>query len=277
MGLFGRKQRAAPPLVDLAHRVLAERGVETSVEGDPADPATVRLVAQDGQVYLLENLAAQLRGETPDRQIAIAEEHFDRMLLAQREPAAEALSADDLRDRIRVRLLADDSADPTDLSYARPFAPGLVLALCLDNPTTVTTLSASTLPKLALGVDELFAIGQLRTDDEPVDDRSEIAPGVHVVEGESLFTASKAANLPALFGAAPYGTVFTVPNRHLLIAAPISGPESLAAVQSLAGVFAQLISSDPHHPGGLVSPHLLFSRNGAVSVVSGFDDETAAA
>ncbi|WP_261974850.1 metal ABC transporter permease, partial [Curtobacterium sp. B18] len=126
-------------------------------------------------------------------------EHFDRMIQAYSEPAVEDLSADELRQRIRLRILSEHSgvaSDPTDLDYARPFAPGLVLGLCVDYPTMVSTLSGPTLLRLPLGTDELFALGQLNTDDEPVDEHAEIAPGVFLVEGESLFVASKAVNLP---------------------------------------------------------------------------------
>ncbi|MFJ2979379.1 hypothetical protein ACIPEP_11020 [Curtobacterium sp. NPDC087082] len=291
MGWFGRKQddrhdEPAPTLVVLAQRALAERGMETTVEVPAGEQA--RLVGTDGRVFLLENLAAQVHGETPDVQADMVAEHFDRMIQAYSEPAPEELGADELRQRIRLRILPDPSADggtglgagpsdPTDLDYARPFAPGLVLGLCVDYPTMVSTLSGPTLPRLALGIDELFAFGQLGTDDEPVDEHAEIAPGVFIVEGESLFVASKAVNLPALFGAAGFGTVFAIPHRHLLLAVPIRDASSITSVQMLAGLVVQVLTDGEHGlPGGVLSPLLYFSRNGRVSAVSGFDDETGA-
>ena len=78
-----------------------------------------------------------------------------------------------------------------------------------------------------------YAYGQFNTDREPVDDRFEPSPGVHVFIGDSLFTASKAANLPAVIGASPLGTLLTLPHRHMLIALPITGPETVAAVEHL--------------------------------------------
>lgn len=280
MAWFGRRrdQPDAPSLVVLAQRALAERGMETTVEVLPGEHA--RLVGADGRVFLLENLASQVDGEAPAVQADLVADHFDRMIQAYSEPAPEELGPDELRARIRMRVLSEHSgtpSDPADLSYARPFAPGLVLGLCVDYPTMVSTLSASSLPKLALGIDELFALGQLNTDDEPVDGHAEIAPGVFVVEGESLFVASKAVNLPALFGAAPFGTVFAIPHRHLLLAAPIRDAESIQAVQTLAGMLLQVLSTtDRGLPGGQLSPLLFFSRNGQVSAVSGFDEETGA-
>lgn len=282
MGWFGRKkpEGTAPTLVVLAQRALAERGMETTVEGPAGDLGEARLIATDGRVFLLENLASQVRGETPAVQADIVADHFDRMIQAYSEPPVEELGPDELRERIRLRVLADDGAapsDPTDLSYARPFAPGLVLGLCVDYPTMVTTISARSLERLSLGVDELFAIGQLNTDSEPVDEHAELAPGVFVVEGESLFVASKAVNLPAVFGAAPFGTVFAVPHRHLLLAVPLRDADSIGAVQALAGMLVQVLTNTERGlPGGPLSPLLFFSRNGQVSAVSGFDDETGA-
>ena len=282
MGWFGRKkpETEATSLVALAQRALAERGLETTVEPPAGDLEHARLVGTDGRVFLLENLASQVQGEPPATQADIIAEHFDRMIQAYSEPPVEELGPDELRDRIRLRVLAEDSgvpSDPTDLSYARPFAPGLVLGLCVDYPTMVSTISTPTLSALPLGVDELFAIGQLNTDDEPVDEHTELAPGVFVVEGESLFVASKAVNLPAVFGAAPYGTVFAVPHRHLLLAVPIRDADSIRAVQTLAGMLVQVLTDTGRGlPGGVLSPLLFFSRNGRVSAASGFDEETGA-
>ena len=282
MGWFGRKkpETEATSLVALAQRALAERGLETTVEPPAGDLEQARLVGTDGRVFLLENLASQVQGEPPATQADIVAEHFDRMIQAYSEPPVEELGPDELRDRIRLRVLAEDSgvpSDPTDLSYARPFAPGLVLGLCVDYPTMVSTISTPTLSALPLGVDELFAIGQLNTDDEPVDEHTELAPGVFVVEGESLFVASKAVNLPAVFGAAPYGTVFAVPHRHLLLAVPIRDADSIRAVQTLAGMLVQVLTDTGRGlPGGVLSPLLFFSRNGRVSAASGFDEETGA-
>lgn len=281
MGLFGRKKRepgpgAAPSLVVLARRVLAERGVETTVEGPADDPSAARLRGSDGQVYLFGNLAGMLEGADTATQEAAVRRHLDAMLASRSDPAAEDMSPDELRQRIRLRLLAERGPDGIDLSYARPFVPGVVAALCVDFPTTVATLSAETVHRLPLGIDELFAIGQLNSDDEPVDQQSEVAPGFVVVEGESLFTASKAVNLPAVLGALPYGAVIAIPHRHLLLAVPIRDADSLTAVNTLAGALVQVVSDPRGAPGGVLSDRLLFARDGEVSIVSSFDPESGA-
>ncbi len=124
---------------------------------------------------------------------------------------------------------------------------------------------------LALDLDELYALGQLNTDREPIDVRFEPAPGIHAILGDSLFTASKAANLPAVIGSAPFGTLFTVPHRPMLIMLPISGPETVPAVQQLLSMTMQTLRSGPQ-PGGVLSPDVHFSRNGQVSRVSSIDE-----
>lgn len=266
-------QAEAPSLVALARRTLAERGVETTIEPQEDDPTRLQLRGADGQVYLLGNLAGLVHGQDPRTQADIVARHFDAMVQGEREPDAEDLTADELRDQIRLRIMSVSTPDALDLSYARPFAPGLVLALCLDQPTMVKTLSAGTVAKLPLSLDELFALGQLRTDAEPVEERAEIAPGVFVVEGSSMFTASKAVNLPALFGAAPYGTVFAIPQRHLVLAVPIQA-DSLTAINTLAGALLQVLSAEGGLPGGVLSRNLLFARGGEVSVVSDIERES---
>jgi hypothetical protein len=273
MALFGRK-RNDEPLTSMAQRALAERGIETTVDGPADAPEHVKLLGADGQVYPLANLAMLVDGESAKTRAAIVADHFDRMVRAHAEPAPEQIPADELRDRIRMRLVAEKDDDPADLSYGRPFAPGIIGVLCVDNPLTVTTLSAGMLPKMSLGVDEMFALGQANTDAEPVDERSEVAPGVHLAGGSSLFVASKAANLPAVFGSAPYGTVIAMPHRHILLAAPILDGSSITAVNALGQMMLGMLANPEFQvPGGLISPYLYFARGGEVSQVSAFAED----
>ncbi|PCN49674.1 hypothetical protein Csp2054_01670 [Curtobacterium sp. 'Ferrero'] len=275
MPWFRRRREPELPqsLVAAAQRVLAERGVETTIEGPVDDPQRVALRAADGQVFLLGNLVGTVGGAGPATRDDVLRRHFDAMLAARSDPDVEDLSPDELRQRVRLRLVADVGSDPADLSYARPFAPGVLAVLCVDFPTTVVTLSAGQVRRLPLGLDELFAIGQLNTDDERVE-IAEVAPGLIVAEGESLFTASKAANLPAVVGALPHGAVIAVPNRHLLLVAPIRDASSLQAVNALAGALTQVLADPNRSPGGVVCDRLLFSRNGETSIVSSTDPET---
>jgi hypothetical protein len=79
--------------------------------------------------------------------------------------------------------------------------------LCLDTPTAVLTLSAESLPKLPLSVEELYRQGQTNTDAELFVEHFEVDEVDHGLEGDSFFIASKAANfealVPSVIGPAP--------------------------------------------------------------------------
>jgi hypothetical protein len=175
-------------------------------------------------------------------------------------PALESLDAAALRAQVRSRLLADLD-DVVDLSYARPFAPGLVEALCIDFPNSVATVGAEALCRLALPVDELFEAGRRNTDAEPIEEHGLLAEGARFLTGGSLFIASKAANfgalVPAVIGEAPLGVVFGVPNRELLVYAVLSGPESVQPVNALLHFVDEYThDSSRLNPGGVLSTEL---------------------
>lgn len=279
MGLFRRRKDEPQPsdriewVTSTARRMLAERGVETTIAhgGQPDD---VTLVGADGHRYPLFNAFAKTHGATAERASQIVAEHIDNLVDANTTVSVDRLSADELRQQARTRILPGGEGRPDEptFRYARPFSEGLILALCVDFPTSVQFITDSDLDGLALSLDELYAYGQLNTDREPIDERVEPAPGIQVVVGDSLFTASKAANLPAVLGAAPFGTLFTLPHRHMLIALPITGPETLSAVESLVALTMQVLGNGPA-PGGVLSADVLFSRDGDVDRVSSIDED----
>lgn len=191
---------------------------------------------------------------------------------SRNDPTTDTLTAEQLRQQVRTRLIPANSGGdgrpnmPT-FRYARPFSDGLILALCMDFPQSVQYVTDANLDHMALGLDELYAFGQLNTDAELIDDTFEPAPGLHVVTGRSLFIASKAANLPAVFGAAPFGTLFSVPYRGMLAALPVVGVKTMVSANALVGLTAQVLGSSAV-PGGPLSSEVYFSRNGHVTRVS---------
>ncbi|WP_454108559.1 hypothetical protein [Leifsonia shinshuensis] len=259
-------------MTSTARRIFAEHGIETTIE-HAAQPEDVSLVGADGQRYPLFNAFAKTHGATADQAARIVAEHIDNLLDMRSAPSPTELTADQLRRQVRTRILPGGEGVPNEptFHYARPFTEGLIVALCVDFPTTVSYINDAHVGGLALSLDELYAFGQLNTDREPVDERLRPVPGIEVVVGESLFIASKAANLPAVLGAAPLGTLFTLPHRHMLIAAPITGPETLAVVEHLVGLTRHVLSDGPP-PGGVLSADVLFSRNREVSRVSATDE-----
>lgn len=274
MGIFRRRPPTAQPVDRIewvtatARAHLAERGVETTIEHG-ADLDDVVLVGADRMRFPLYNAFAKTRDLPAAEAARVIAAHLDGVLVGNAEPSPSELTADELRERVRTRVLIDvpSAPDAPTFDYARPFSDGLVLALCIDFPQSVAFVTDENVTRLALGIDELYAFGQLNTDREPIDERVEPAPGLHVIAGDSMFVASKAANLPAAFGAAPYGTLFTVPHRHLLIALPVTGPATLTAVEQLVAITAQVLEGAPA-PGGVLSADVHFSRDGVVSRVS---------
>ncbi|MDR1119115.1 MAG: hypothetical protein LBL01_07470 [Bifidobacteriaceae bacterium] len=183
------------------------------------------------------------------------------------------MSPDELRQKIRTRLVSSLSGGLDDYPYARrPFA-GVGQILCVDYPESVTALTGDLPQRLALPVDELFAQGQANVDAEPAGPPGPLADtGLMLISGESSFVASKAANLAALVpqvtGPAPHGLVFCVP-RHQALVYGVVGPgwvETVNYLARLAAAQARRAAAE----GDMVSPLGYYrSPDGAVETLSG--------
>ncbi|MFC8598571.1 hypothetical protein [Isoptericola sp. NPDC057191] len=285
MALFrrGASRRGEPALVAvarLAREALATRGVETVVEGaDDVETAVLR--AADGSVLPLYNIVRTCEDEPRRAWAGLVGEHVDRVIAGLRAAEPEDLPVDELLTRIRTRLFSSADVDcprPGDLSYARPFAEGLVTALCVDYPHTVTTISAEDLAKLPVPVEELFAQGQRNTDAEPVDENAALSVRVRILTGESLFVAARAGNFRALLpevGPADQGLLFSVPDRHTILYTVFDGVESIASVNALLRFTATFVN-DPEmfHPGGVLSGDVYYwAPDGRVERVGGLADD----
>lgn len=277
MGWFRRKRAdAAQPedrvqwVTSTARRLLAEKGIESTVEfSERLEDA--QLVAADGRRLPIYNLIPKTEGASREAAERLIDEHLELVLGTANDPDPSTFDPDELRERVRTRILpvVDDPADTERFSYGRPFAEGLITVLCVDFPQTVRTLTARDVEGLPLGLDELYGLGQFHTDREPIDARTELAPGIELIEGQSLFIASKAANLPAVTGSSAFGTVFAVPHRHLLLTLALTGPDSLVVIQQLASIALRVLEGPV--PGGPISPDLYFSRDGVVSRISSLE------
>jgi hypothetical protein len=232
VGLFSRRSKINPEfgvpsdrtdagLAALIAGVAVRLGAtDARIEG--SDASDLRILT-GSQILPLFNLVTRLR-ETPlELWDPLISAHIGVALTGS--PDTHSLDSDELRARIRTRLVSDFDS-PVKLDYARPFAAGLVLALAVDYPQTVTSIADSDLPELALGVDELYEYGRRNVNAEPVDAHSEVAPQLFADEGRSLFVATRAADMQELLTRdgvdAPHGVLFTVPTRHSVIYTPIS-------------------------------------------------------
>jgi len=274
VGWFGKRPKAAQPVdrvewvVATARQAFAQRGVESTIEHGPA-PEDVTLSA-DGRRFPLHNLLVKTDGLTRSEAEKVIDDHVRS--LAQ-EPSIFEPTRDELRSMIRTRLISNQNMRPDEPSfdYARPFADGVVVALCLDLPETVQTISDAGIADAGWDLDELYRWGQENTDRESVDEHDVLETGVHLLTGDSFFVASKATALDRAVPVTEFGTVFAIPHRHMLLALPLSPRAPLDGVRHLA-LITQRIARDPL-PGGLISSDLFFTRHGLVSRVSETDAE----
>lgn len=200
--------------------------------GDAGIHAAPRTDAETGEIFLeidgahrinVANLIDDLAQTDPSKHEAAIERWVAFVMESGRLAEEPITDPDELRRRVRTRIIPADLAAVPELSYARPFPGALALALCLDFPNTVTTITNQHLEGYPLGLDELYHYGQLNTNDEPIDEHGPCGPFTGI-GGESLFIASKAANIADLVTRlridAPHGLFFTIPERSILLYAP---------------------------------------------------------
>ncbi|MGV9827739.1 hypothetical protein [Gordonia sp. NPDC003429] len=227
-----------------AQLALAHNGVEVVVADNGAD-----LLAVDGSRITIDNAVTKCRTSARADWPAIVEQHFGAMARAQHQTPVADLTAEQLSAQIRTRLLPVDALQMggIDMSgYARPIADDLAAVLCVDYPETVTYLDSAR--ALALDLPALFAAGQRNTDAEQIDEISTVGDGsVTMVIGESVFTASKALNMATLTARvfardAPYGVVFAVPDRNILLAHVIESSSVIESIAQMARLAAEAYS-----------------------------------
>ena len=152
------------------------------------------------------------------------------MIETLRMPEYSLNDPDELRRRIRTRIIRGGQSSDLPITYIRPFTAGLAKALYLDFPNSVSLVTDQSLAQYPLSVDELFYYGQINTDNEPIDTKQEVGPFTELL-GESPFIAGKAANISALVSNlqinAPHGLFFAIPQRSVLLYAPID-PEDIS-------------------------------------------------
>ena len=281
MGLFTRRKGQlvngdVDRIIDLVSARFVSSGVAVEVAEGTAGIDTI-LLAADGTQYPLYNIitrALALPRDSAEYHEAI-DGHVKGLVAAIGNPVHSSLSEAEFEAVVRVRLAHESIRQMLPLSYARPFAGDLIVALCLDTPTTVEYVSDETLE--GRDVERLYQVGLANALAEPLLGVQEVAPGVVVLEGESFFTASKAVDFEQLLGsvlpASPYGVVFGVPHRHLIVAHVLSGPESITAIGSVAQLTA--MQAGEGAPGGPLSAHLYYWHDGDVEVAGGASAEGA--
>ena len=211
-------ERALPFLL----RRLHDAGISATSHTDEHTGST-HLEIDGWRRINVENLIDELAQTDPSKHEVRIERWVAFIMESGRIAEQSITDPDELRQRVHTRIIPADLAADPHLSYARPFPGGLALALCLDFPNTVTTVTNEHLDKYPLSLDELYHWGQINTDNEAIDEHTACGPFTGIA-GESLFIASKAAHIASLVSTlhidAPHGLLFAIPDRSVLFYAP---------------------------------------------------------
>ena len=130
-----RREQQVQAIVVATQRRFAELGTRTTVRlgAAGADPS---LVAADRRVYPLDGLLAVALPAGGRERSRLIDEHVGR--LVREGPGLDRLDPDDLRARVRTRLLSAEDAP----ALSRPFTDGLVEGLCVRLPETVDPVAS---------------------------------------------------------------------------------------------------------------------------------------
>ncbi len=263
--------RDATDLRAVVRSVLAGTGYEVAVHGG-------YVTTLDGREWGLWNLGVRCHHDPRGRDAwpALVTEHFTPLLHPGPSDSVAALDDSELRERLVLRLVPEDSLgglDPGRFEHARRWSDGLLEVPAVDLPRTVVTPASEDLrsrgrlgPLVARARENLCALVP-RT---PLR-REHLAADGHwcaVVHGESFFTASLVLVLPELLehlepGAdLSAGVVVAVPHRHQLAYRVLDGPRAaLDALTLLPG----LAVDGWRRSAGPISPHTFLWRDGVVT------------
>lgn len=257
----------------LVRQTFAEAGVEVVAERD-------YLVADDGRQFGLSNLAAVCLDVLDDGGEkgwpAAVQRHVHTILRATAEDVAlRDLDRDDVLGRTYLRVIGRSAVPPEALDwyrYARPLAGDLIELLALDSPDSVRMLRDTDVDPF--GADDLRAAGLENLVKEKYDSyqvlTGEDGVRLHLVLGQSVYTASKILVLPDLLARTlgtrdlPNGVFVAVPFWHQLAFVPVQDLSAVQSLQVLVGFAARGFDEGV----GAISPFVYWWRAGRLTQVS---------
>lgn len=235
------------------------------------------LAVGSGVRMSLNNVFARCSGVSRSAWDGIIAGHVDLMIETMREADPTfitGLSDDEFHSRLRERVVAPSALHAmSENAYAVPLldAPGAPRrVLNLSSPNRALTLADRHL--VGRDMNAAWAAGRnntaaLQFEDAQVLSRDGI--DVHVLSGDSIYLASKVADMPTLIsthlGECLYGVLFVVPNAYeFIFHRPRNADVALAAATELADL-ADMFSRDTPSP---LSRSVFFWRDGEYCDVS---------
>lgn len=253
----------------LVQREFASAGVEVV-------PLAQHVEATDGRVFGLFDLAARCHASPGGEPTwpHLVREHVAAVLAIASHDVGE-MSLDEVLPLVYPRLMGTTSLPPRWLDgngYARQLGGDLVEVLAVDLPESVALLTDDEVRRL--GEAELREAALANLVAMPVESHETSPAGrgaeLHVVSGESFFTASKALVLQDLLARTvghtncPHGVVLAAPTRHQLVFHVV---QDISVVAALAAMRLPAAATFQESPGG-ISPFVYWWRNGAFEQVT---------
>ncbi|MBX9243494.1 hypothetical protein ICW40_01575 [Actinotalea ferrariae] len=280
MGLFRRSAVDALPDDALPFLTVDEAAEVRRLAADAFASAGVEVVVHpdhlqdgDGRQFGLWNVAAACKAAGPRRRWRrVVRGHVATLVDLPPNPAD--LPVEEVLAAAVLRVHAVDQMPPPmrdSLTYGRHVADGLVELVVHDSPKSTMVLLDEDVERC--GADALRAAGLEHLLAEPFTQDVLTAAGgarIDVLEGESVFVASKVLVLPHVLDRVhgrrhfPDGVLVALPDRHHLLLHPVTSGDVVPALQAMAGLTADAYAKAA---GGL-SPSVYWWQEGRMTRLS---------
>lgn len=224
------------------------------------------VVRVNGSSFGMTNLSRRCRDSEPDTWSDIVSEYFTAILYAA--PTDPVL----LRSMIKVRLYPQHFVEHSTGIIFKPYAEGLVLALTIDLPDRVETLSKDRAAAFELTREALYTLGIENLKNEPKLKATEMEGlnrNILILEGESFFSASHFLRFSEYIDIPDAGMLVAIPNRHTLMFAPLNNQIHEVLNQMI------VLSHDIYaSEGGPLTPHPYLYKDQLLSrIMSGIRED----
>ncbi|MFV0461110.1 MAG: hypothetical protein ACK5MT_20345 [Actinomycetales bacterium] len=215
-------------------------------------------------VYSLDGLARVAGTTARSAWPALVDRHVRALLLA--DAVSDPATLDEAADLLRAQLRPLSSL-PELPEAAVTVLPGVAMICVLDHPSHITELVSMDLVSDYGGLDAVYEVALENLRALPAPTISDICANmdrpdatVHVLQSEDFYGAARALILPQMLAQIgverpPYGVLFAVPTRHLLVLHVVRGEGAVPALKSLARLAQVQFGEGP----GAISPHVFYA------------------